>query len=89
MKLYDYLKREKLTYDEMARHLCTTKTTLYRIAKGMQFPKVELAKLISEFTDGEVSISDLYCERPKKPVCPCCGHKLGKNAQKNREIKNE
>lgn len=81
MKLYDYLRREKLTYEEMARHICCTKTTLYRIAKGMQFPKIELAKLIEEFTGSEVSVEDLYENKPKKPVCPCCGHKLSKKAK--------
>jgi DNA-binding XRE family transcriptional regulator len=80
----DYIKREKLTYDEMARHLCTTKTSLYRIAAGIHYPKVELAKLISEFTGGEVTTSDLYCERPKKLICPCCGHKVAQKRLGNK-----
>jgi len=82
MRLYDYLKREKLTYEEMARHLSCTKTTLYRIARGMQYPKVELAKLIRDFTGGEVSLDDIYMDRQNKPFCPCCGHKLGKKGLK-------
>lgn len=82
MKLYDYLQREDLTYEEMARHLCCTKTTLYRISRRGQMPKLELAKLISEYTGGEVSLDDIYSERKKKPICALCGHKLGKQHTK-------
>jgi len=85
MKLYDYLQREKLTYEEMARHLSCTKTTLYRICKCNQIPKLQLAKLISEFTGGEVSVEELYEEKKNKPICPCCGHKLGKKHQPTAE----
>jgi len=81
MHLKDYLKREKLTYIEFAKHLDCTSTTVFRIIAGTQYPKMDLAMRIVELTDGEVSLDDIYSDRPKKPVCPCCGHKLGKKSQ--------
>ena len=89
MRLLDYIRRERLSYEEIAGHLSCTKTTVYRIAKRIHFPKTELARMICEYTNGEVSLEDLYSERPKKPLCPCCGHKLGKKLEKMMSDTNE
>lgn len=78
MKLIDYLKREKLTYVEFAKHLDCTPITLFKILKGFHFPRIGLARMIVELTDGEVTLEDIYKDKPKKPLCPHCGHKLGK-----------
>lgn len=77
MKFVDYLEREKLTYAEVAAHLYCTKNTIYRIARGIHFPKPSLAKMIEELTNGEVTTEELYADRPRKHYCPECGHKLG------------
>lgn len=86
MKFMEYLEREKLTYDEVSAHIGCSKNTIYRIAHGMHYPKPTLANLISEYTDFEVTLDDLYMDRPKKPICPTCGHKLGKKRSKDLKI---
>lgn len=82
MKLIDYAEREKLTLEEIAAHLDLHKNTIYRIAKEIHYPKPSVAKLIEEFTNGEVTVEDLYSNKPRKTLCPYCGHKLGQRSVK-------
>jgi len=89
MRFADYLDREKLTYDEVAAHLYCTKNTIYRIAKGIHFPKPTLAKMIVELCNGEVTLDELYEGRPRKHACPTCGHLLGQRSSKKKKKAHE
>jgi DNA-binding XRE family transcriptional regulator len=85
MKLIEYLDQEKITQCEFAKHLGCTKNTIYRISGGIHYPSPRLAKMIIEFTDGAVTLDDLYSDRPRKTECPYCGHKLGKRSKINKD----
>lgn len=77
MKLYNYLKKNKITQSAFARLLGIHINHMSRIVLQKINPSVSLANKIVELTDGEVTFEDLiiHCERE---VCPTCGRKLPK-----------
>lgn len=58
MNLDKYLKKNKLSVQKFAYEADIAATTVYKILKGIKITK-HIARVIEEYTDGEVLASEL------------------------------
>lgn len=73
MKLKQWLKKYDISVKQMENDLMYGKNYLYKVIGGKILPGKKLATIISEYTEGEVTLKDLgYVERVRCP-CPHCG----------------
>lgn len=64
--LKTYLKKAALTEEAFASSVGTTGSYLSQIVCGYRYPSRELAKRISQATDGLVSAADLLTWQPER-----------------------
>ena len=79
MKLKEYLEKNKIKQKDFARMLGMAYTHIHYIVNEKRYPPIELAKRISDFTNNEVEIEELFCG-PRKKCCPTCGQFVRKNS---------
>ena len=53
-------EKRKLSVTDLCKKLGTHPQNYYRIERGEQSPKRELARLIFEYFDGKVSLAEIY-----------------------------
>lgn len=73
MTLKDFLHLNRITYQEFADLIKTSKFTIHEIVHGRRFPKMELALEIEKATAGKVTLYDWV---------------LSENKNKDKEKKN-
>ena len=73
MKIKSWMKKNNLGLTEMEEALNYKKNYLCAIFGGRRKPGRKLAKLISDYTEGEVSMKELGYEEKVKCRCPTCG----------------
>ena len=59
MLLKDYVEKNRVVVAKMARALDITPCYLWTLIKGKNYPSIQLANKIEEFSGGEVEIMDL------------------------------
>ena len=60
-KLAEYLEREKLTLDEFGKRIGRSAATVSRLARGVNKPDWGTAAMITQATEGEITIGD-FCD---------------------------
>jgi DNA-binding transcriptional regulator YdaS (Cro superfamily) len=60
MKLSTWMKKNDLSYREMAKKIKINHTTLYRYVKKERAVPLKIAMKIESYTNGEVSLRDLF-----------------------------
>lgn len=87
MRLYDYLKINKIRISVAAKKLKMDRTRLSAICHMRIFPSKKVAKKLCKFTKGEVTVEEFYPEGYfDKKRCPTCGHEYTKR-EKSSEFK--
>ncbi len=73
MKIKEWMKHNKIGLTEMEEALNYKKNYLCAIFGGRRSPGKKLAKLVSTYTNGQVTIEDLGYREKIKCRCPTCG----------------
>lgn len=64
MKLHDWMAREGVEDQELARRVGRDRSTIYRIRVGSHKPSPELMEAIAKATDGDVLPNDYFDDLP-------------------------
>ncbi len=73
MKLKDWMLKYKVTARQMEDDLMYGRDYLYKVIGEKMAPGRKLATIISEYTEGEVTIAELGYKEKVRCVCPTCG----------------
>lgn len=73
MKLKHWMKKHKVDAKQMEIDLRYGRNYLYKIISGTISPGKKLATIISEYTQGSVSLEDLGYKEKERCPCPTCG----------------
>jgi transcriptional regulator with XRE-family HTH domain len=75
MELKDYLKMNKISLTDLAKHIGVSRNQVSGIANKTRWPSKKIANQIIEFCESNVSIEDLNRGKPSNTRCPTCGRK--------------
>lgn len=72
MKLEDYRKEKKLTYQDLSDALGISLGTVHTLCNGQKNRLLlDTAQKIHDYTEGQVTFTDLLCDRAKEEASQC------------------
>lgn len=74
MKLGEYLKRERISNIQFATLINVHPQSIRMYIHGTREPSHKIARIITDITNGEVTLEDLKSDKPKHycPICKSC-----------------
>lgn len=86
MDLRTYLFENRIKGTHLAKIIGVDKMRIYAYCRG-EFPRKSIAKKIVAFTEGKVTLKDLFKGKPKPKHCEHCGRAFrGRDPRKQMEM---